>query len=272
MPRPLSLPGLLSFCVVGFALGGLLLATPAPAQTVINQTKAKNGLGGCDGPGFPVVICSPGSYKLTSNLTVPDADTTAIQIPVPGVTLDLNGYSIVGPTVCSGTPTVCAPATGTGVGIDTGADNTTVINGAVRGMGMFGMRLQGYGNRVENVHASSNGYTGIFPGWGCIVANNTATANGVYGLFIGPGCRVTGNVVSGTGGEGAGGNGIVALSGSIIVGNTAFANRALGLSLGGFDGYSQNALTDNNGGNANQQVFDGVDGQQNVCGTDTVCP
>src|ERR1700760_2943950 len=64
-----------------------------------------------DSPGFPVTISQPGSYRLTGNLTVPDANTTAIQITADGVTIDLNGFSIIGPVVCTSFPTTCPPAT-----------------------------------------------------------------------------------------------------------------------------------------------------------------
>src|SRR5437867_140385 len=67
---------------------------------------------------FPLTISEPGSYILVTNITVPDANTTAISITADNVTLDLGGFSIMGPTVCSGGPPVtsCAPS-GTGIGI-----------------------------------------------------------------------------------------------------------------------------------------------------------
>jgi hypothetical protein len=69
-----------------------------------------------DAPGFPVTISQPGSYRLSGNLTVPDSNTTAIQITADFVTLDLNGFSIIGPNVCTVNPTACsAPGSGTGV-------------------------------------------------------------------------------------------------------------------------------------------------------------
>src|ERR1700760_4561283 len=70
-----------------------------------------------DTPGFPVTITQPGSYKLSGNLTVADANTTAIVIASDYVTLDLNGFSIIGPVNCTSSPAVC-PTSGTGVGVD----------------------------------------------------------------------------------------------------------------------------------------------------------
>src|SRR6266436_5972961 len=61
-----------------------------------------------DAPGFPVTISQPGSYRLTGNLVVPDVNTTAIQITADFVTVDLNGFSIIGPNVCTPNPTTCS--------------------------------------------------------------------------------------------------------------------------------------------------------------------
>jgi hypothetical protein len=76
------------------------------------------------GSGFPFVISQPGSYRLTGNLTV-DQNTTAIQIGADNVTLDLNGFAIIGPTVCSGAPLICTPS-GSGSGVV--ADQANNIN------------------------------------------------------------------------------------------------------------------------------------------------
>src|SRR4030088_445528 len=70
-----------------------------------------------DAPGFPVTISLPGSYRLSGNLTVPDANTTAIDVTTDNVTIDLNGFSIIGPTVCSGEPVTACNPFGGGIGV-----------------------------------------------------------------------------------------------------------------------------------------------------------
>src|SRR5512139_1391685 len=107
------------FVALGFA--GLLAAGQAAAVDgliLIDQNKALAGnVTPGDAPGFPVSITRSGSYRLSSDLTVPDADTTAIDVTTTAsdVTIDLNGFSIVGPVVCTNTssvanpPTSCAP-------------------------------------------------------------------------------------------------------------------------------------------------------------------
>ena len=74
---------------------------------LIDQNRAlAGGVTKDDAPGFPVTISQARSYRLSGNLTVPDANTTAIFINAINVTIDLNGFSIIGPTVCVGAPVV----------------------------------------------------------------------------------------------------------------------------------------------------------------------
>lgn len=78
-----------------------LFAVVSPALAVdgtilIDQAKAFAGnVTPGDSPGFPVTITQPGSYRLASNLR-PPAATTAIQITASNVTLDLNGFGLIG--------------------------------------------------------------------------------------------------------------------------------------------------------------------------------
>src|SRR5438132_11721141 len=102
---------------------------------LIDQNRAlAGGVTPGDAPGFPVTISLAGSYRLSGNLTVPNATTTAIQITADNVTIDLNGFSIIGPTVCvsgpgGGAVISCSP-TGAGTGVlAIQLRNVTVVNG-----------------------------------------------------------------------------------------------------------------------------------------------
>jgi len=97
--------------VPAFAIDGVVLIDQ-------NHALAGNITPG-DAPGFPVTISQSGSYRLAGNLTVPDLNTTAIQITADFVTLDLNGFSIIGPAVCTSNPSKCPPP-GTGIGVQAG--------------------------------------------------------------------------------------------------------------------------------------------------------
>src|SRR5947199_10311415 len=89
---PLAILG--SLAIPAYAVDGVVL---------INQNAALAGnVTPGDAPGFPVTISVSGSYRLSGNLTVPDTVTTAIRIQADNVAIDLNGFSILGPLVCSG--------------------------------------------------------------------------------------------------------------------------------------------------------------------------
>ncbi len=123
------------------------LLPPAPAHAIdgaieISQTIALAG-GEGDPPGFPVLIAVPGSYILTSPLTVVSPSENAIEITAPRVTLDLGGFTIGGPVDCtgSGAGISCASA-GTGTGISTAMSKVTVRNGVVNGFPAGGVETR----------------------------------------------------------------------------------------------------------------------------------
>lgn len=136
---------------------------------------------------FPIKITKSGSFQLQSNIVVPKANMTAILVQADDVTIELNGYAIIGPTVCTGAGAtlVCAPL-GTGRGIDAaGHQNIKVCNGTVRGLGSSGI-VTGKGAIIESVRVTSNGLVGInvFSG---TVTGNTAFGNGSSGIEVSTG-------------------------------------------------------------------------------------
>jgi hypothetical protein len=202
-------------------------------QVLINQSTL-NAAGGT------YTITQAGSYKLSGNLLVRDENTTAIVVTADNVTINLNGFSILGPTVCVGNPVACSPV-GTGNGVDGGTHNSiTVVNGNVRGMGhsgiflggnsSYGIFLGGYGGYVERVHADSNGYNGITVGIFSTVSGNTTNYNGAgpccgsAGITVGGGSTVSSNTSNFNAY-----NGIVVFSSSTVIGNTATSNGGANL-------------------------------------------
>src|SRR5882762_4507455 len=95
----LKWPLMVWVCILA-AISSSLYADDGVVLIDQNRALAGNVTPG-DAPGFPVTISQPGSYRLSGNLTVPDINTTAIQITADFVTLDLNGFSIVGQNVCT---------------------------------------------------------------------------------------------------------------------------------------------------------------------------
>lgn len=147
---------------------------------------------------FPLTISQPGSYRLRSNIVIPNENTTGILVTADDVTLDLNGWTVRGVTVCTGSPVTSCTPTGTGVGIDgSGARNVVVKNGTVRGAGNTGIRLSPDDSVVRNVQAISNGATGITT---ATATDSVAYSNADIGIeAYGPveNCRARSNGFSG---------------------------------------------------------------------------
>ena len=208
------------------------LGTPTWAVdgvVLIDQATAiAGGVTPGDAPGFPVTIGAPGSYRLAGNLTVPDANTNAVEISSDHVTLDLNGFAILGPTDCAGGFPCANRGIGRGIFSLNAAMNITVRNGTVQGMGERGIFLTGDSNIVEYIHARSNGAHGIVVlrsqhRAGSIVRHNIAELNGENGIVVAQGL-VTYNVAD------FNRFGIVALNGAVSH-NVATRNIVTGLTL-----------------------------------------
>jgi hypothetical protein len=246
------------------ALVGWLPAHAVDGAREINQACVATGCFPGDPPGFPVLITEPGSYVMTSNLTLPDAATRGIQVDVGNVTVDLGGFAILGTTVCTpGNPGSCAPLGG-GYGVLQLVDNgpVSVRNGSVQGLSGVGVLVR-RGGTVENISARHCGNYGVLA-HNAKATGITANLNhrGVECAF----CVLTQSVVTSNIADG-----VVTGAGAILVENTIAFNGGFGIS-GIINGYGSNILWENNGGNANPQNFGGFEFGTNVCGGDTVCP
>jgi hypothetical protein len=181
---------------------GLAASAGAVDGTVeINQAKVLAA------GGFPYTISNTGSYRLTGNLTVSGTNVDAIDVNASHVTIDLNGFSIIG--------------SGSGAGINgqiSFPTSLTVENGTVTGF-FTGVQI-GASSVVKSVHADANkpGF-GIFAGNSAVVQGCSANGNGA-GIDGGPGSVISGNTANNNTGDGieCGGYGCV-ISGNGIVNN-----------------------------------------------------
>lgn len=136
-----------------------------------------------DTAGYPITISEPGSYILTSNLNSTLTDTNVIEITANNVTLDLNGFAIIGPKSCTGEDQTLtcnnSAMTAHGVRTDSGSSsgNVTVKNGFVKGFstGISLFADDGRSHYVERVHVSENS-TGISTTG--VVSDSIASRNG----------------------------------------------------------------------------------------------
>ncbi|MEZ6212079.1 MAG: right-handed parallel beta-helix repeat-containing protein [Phycisphaerales bacterium] len=131
-------------------------------------------------------ISQPGSYYLTGNVTG-SVSHSGIEIVANGVTLDLNGFELVG-----------VPGSLDGITVPGGSlRNIMVRNGTVRNWGDHGIDLRATSCEVASINASSNGAGGIRLG-----DNNTArdcrvSINGGIGITTGNANVIT-NCVTGS--------------------------------------------------------------------------
>jgi len=227
-------------------------APPGPTMKTLDEVEPRIPIHKSD---LPLTINVPGSYYLVEDANSPP---TAITVNADNVTIDLMGYSLIGPGKTSGT----------NYGIFmSGRKNVEIRNGTIRRFSTYGIyenNSSGNGHRVIDVRVFSNGDSGIWlegsshlirgcaatdnyigiginGGIGCTITNNTVYANSFHGIWgtsrsnvtsntvytnggsgisIGPGCTVTGNTVYANGLSSIWGS-----SGSTLTGNTVNANN-----------------------------------------------
>ncbi len=163
-------------------------------------------------------ITQPGSYYLIGNITGV-VGKHGVEIAASGVTLDLNGFDLVG-----------VPAMGAfdGVNVTVGSlTNITVINGSVRDWGGDGVDLR-TGNatncRIDGVLASGNAGNGIRTGPSCMISNCSASTSGSNGFSTGSGCAVSNCLATSNTGFG-----IITSNGCTVSNCSATSNTATGI-------------------------------------------
>jgi hypothetical protein len=247
------------------AIASVVSLYAVDGQVLINQSTL-NAAGGT----FP--ITQPGSYKLSGNLIAKDQNTHVIVISADHVTIDLNGFAILGTADCSGGLVPCA-GSGSGQGIRTITGpprfNITIRNGTIQGMGDAGISLFGDSNLIEHMHIRSNGGGGILvfssnDDGGSIVQYNTVERNGGSAVGGAPGILVgRGSVHHNT--VNVNWLGISSGGGSLSE-NVITRNFVRGISVTGSVSYKGNVLQGNS-----ENVNGGFNQGQNLC-DNAACP
>jgi|EndMetStandDraft_3_1072993.scaffolds.fasta_scaffold51404_1 hypothetical protein len=204
-----------------FAVDGVIL---------IDQPRAMAGsVTPGDAPGFPVTLSVPGSYRLSGNLTVL-TPTDGIVITADRVTLDLNGFSVIG--------------SGTGKGISNGLAGrigTSIRNGTITNF-QDGISLKESGtelatSEIIQVRAIGNAGSGILASAHSVVTGNTAVGNGLFGIHTGPASNVSDNNAS------RNETGLRVEVDTLVSRNTATRNRFAGMVVTCPSVFIGNALT-----------------------------
>ncbi len=194
-------------------------AGPAPTMKTLDEVEARIPIPGSSSPTVAFVVSSAGSYYLTGDRYTND---DGIVVSVDNVTIDLNGYNLIG--------------SGTNSGVYMRMKNNVEIrNGTVRNFerGIYESDTSGKNHRVINIRTSSNSLDGIHLKGSnhlvkdCMVSDNgTSASSDVYGIYVGNNSMVTGNTASDNGTSATSDTlcGIYAGDGSTVTGNTAHNN------------------------------------------------
>jgi hypothetical protein len=173
------------------AAAASLNAQATPGAFEINQACVADGCFSGDAPGFPVTVSQPGIYVLSSNVEVSDYTQTAIAITADDVSLELNGFRVSGPNVCTGQQADCTSNDNEGgVGIDSvNTRNVSIRNGVVNGFGFAGVNA-GESNLIDRIHSQNNGRAGFRMKAGSTITNSLGTFNGYIGISANEAARI----------------------------------------------------------------------------------
>ncbi len=226
----------------------LWAGTAAAVDGVVEINETCAALAGCfsgDTAGYPVTIdgSAGGSYRLTSNLIVPNENTDGIVVSTPSVTIDLNGFEIVR-SGCEGAIFDCTPVGGTGIGIalqgfSSAYRGMVVKNGSITGMGSSGVQV-GESSTVTGLHVRWCRDLGIGAYAGSTVEGNIVDGS-TSGISVFGASRVQRNVV------------------------TNFTNSGILLQADG--GYGDNVVK-----GTGTTISGGVNMGGNVCNGSATCP
>ncbi len=218
-PRPSTL----------FAQGSLTPpAAPTPTMKSLDQVQPRTPVDGTHTPGDgsdQFVISSPGSYYLTSNV-LGASGKNGIAINADNVTLDLNGFALIG-----------AGGSLNGVNVASAHQNIIIMNGTAEAWGANGINAANATNaQLTVLQVSANGQAGIVAGTSCIVRNCGATGNGADGIRVtGMTTRVEENNSNSNGASGI----RTDAAGSLVIRNNATLNSVTDYNMANGTSYGQ---------------------------------
>jgi len=214
-------PGAACGALALFAVAGPLDppgGAPAPTMKTLDQVEPRTAVNAANTPGdsnslFKIV--DPGSYYLTGDVAGA-ANKHGIEIAATGVTLDLNGFDLVG---VSGSLD--------GVNVSGFPENLHIRNGSIRNWGDEGVDAGAASNgSVRDVRLYNNAGSGLRIGSSSVVEAVVARENGVVGIFASNDCVIRACAVRQNGSHG-----VEAFSGASVLNCTAARNVGDGINV-----------------------------------------
>lgn len=150
---------------------------PGATMLTLSQVQPRTPVDTVHTPGNSAnefIIANPGSYFLTTNI-IGVSSEDGLYISASDVTLDLNGFSMIGPATAD-----------SAIIVSGGATNVTVRNGTISGWGSLYNAIASQGNNVEfenlNISGELVGITCF--GDGGVIKNCTLSRTGQYGIDL----------------------------------------------------------------------------------------
>lgn len=253
----LFLTGLVGHFNVVRAQGSLTPpGAPVASMKSLDQIEPRIPVDSAHTPGdgsYLYIISQPGSYYLTNNINGVAAKY-GIEITASRVTLDLNGFSLVG---------VSAAKSGIVVFSST-QTNIVIRNGSISGWGVNYNGIESNGRNVLYERLAISGNTiGLQASTGSVIRDCIVSDNGLIGIYVtGSGCVVMNNELIGNNTLNLGGD----IASIFVAGsnNRIDGNHVSGSGVGGYGirvsntaGYTNNLVIRNSvgGGGLNNYFF-----------------
>lgn len=217
--KTITLTALTLALTAGAAVAGNLtppVGAPSSTMKTLQEVEPRTPIQSLSGSGTAMhAIFSSGSYYLTGNLIVP-AGGVGIQVSADNVTIDLNGFSIIGSGIGTSANGITVPSARRYLTVKNGVisnfggvclDASTVTAGhfenlAIRdSSGNNGIEVGSHAV-VRGVRAESNNVAGMLGGFGCVFTECSAVDNGGDGIAAGSYATVTNSTATDNGQDG----------------------------------------------------------------------
>jgi hypothetical protein len=224
------------------AIGGPLnppAGAVAPSYKTLNEVEPRIPISAATTPGdadSSFRIAQPGSYYLTGNITGV-VGKHGIEIAASGVTVDLNGFDVVG---AGGGGFFNGIAVGLG-----GLANISVLNGSFRGWSGSGINLAANAPdacRISDVSSTNNLAHGFAVSSGVVFLNCAASRNSSVGYLAFIGCTFAGCTARFNAGDG-----FQTSDGATLNACTSSGNGGSGFAVGAASTVSRCTAADNGG-------------------------